>query len=152
MQVRAHMALTDGISHVQNFSEYVFIKELGKAIRFEQVNNLRGTVAHESEHAWDNKLGNPSKNDPEFDRLYQLGVERLKEVPDHDLAWLTTYVVRDVQGKVNANPGKEELFADLGALAVTGEVSNKNVDPLLLKSVFRELNEYVEPKFKRGKW
>lgn len=152
-QLRGHVAFTDRLAHTQNFSEYMTPQELSwHPFAFEGMFNFRGTVAHEAEHAWDERLGDSSQTDPEFDRRYQLGVDRLMSVNTPEtIGWLTNYVVFDDQGNLKSGPGKAELFADLGAMALTGEAANKFVDTGLLRALFRVLNEYCEPRFKSGK-
>lgn len=150
-QLREHIAETDVVGRLQNFSERFYIPEARRTFEFQELYDIKGTAAHEGLHIWDEQL-KVTETDIEFDRLYRKGVERIMTVNSPEsLGWLANYVKFDKSGNL-LQDGKEELFADLGAIAITGGPANKLVDSNTLKFLFRELNKYVEPKFKTGKW
>ncbi len=151
--LRERIAGTSASDKVQNFSEFAFLPEAGKAVRFEDLLNFRGTAAHEALHALNAEKGFIAENDPQFDELYKLAVDRIMELNTPEtLGWLSKYIVHDKNGKLVPDAGKEELFCDLGAAILVGEAAPKHVDTPLLQSLFRELNEYMSAKFRSKEW
>ncbi len=152
-EMSMHSAMTDADHHLQNFSEIFRIPDANRTFRFDELFNLRGTVAHEAEHALDGKIGYPSQNDPEFDRLYRIGAERITAMRGKDnLESMAPYIVYDEKGDLVPGPGKSELFADLAAIDTVGEPANKLVNVPLLKEGFKELNEYIKTKIENDEW
>ena len=155
---RSHYAVTDVEGHSQAFVEWIKSPFENRYVHFSEQMNARGTAAHEAEHANDAALGKPSQNDPEFDRLYRQEANKvLSGTRDlSDLGWLDYYIRAnngsDGQIELNAPPGKTELFAELAAVAVTGETSSKNVTAQDLVAYFPETYKYVRSKIQSGEW
>ncbi len=151
--IRTHIAATCFEDRVQNFSESFFLPETRETRRFDELFNLKGTVAHEALHALNAKQGFLAEEDPKFDELYMLAVKRIMDVnKPEELGWLSRYIVHDKDGNLVPDKGKEELFCDLGAAILVGEVAPKLVETPLLQSLFTELNEYMSARFRSNQW
>ena len=156
-EFRHHFAVTDTQARAQTFIEWqkspVDSPYHGKYVHFTEMMNLRGTAAHEAEHANDEHLGYPSLKDPEFDRLYQeeagQALEQVKASPD--LEFLSYYARIGADGKLDPPAGKQELFAELGAIAVTGEMADKASAKDLVAN-FPKTYKYVYDKIQSGEW
>lgn len=157
-ETRDHFALTDTGNKVQAFTEWVKSPVdspfHGRQVHFTERQNMRGTVAHEAEHANDEKLGNPSLKDPEFDRLYQEDVRNaLSKVKDISELGEFGYYIRPVPNSSDLDPqGKVEAFAELGAAILTGETASPNISVEALRAVFPKTMEYEQGKIRRGEW
>lgn len=158
-EVRSHPAMTDSELNLQAFIEWQKSPKDspfgGRYVHFTETHNLKGTVAHEAEHANDAYLGHPSQNDSEFDRLYKEEAGKVLDniISPNQLGWLAYYIRLNQDGKsLEPEKGKEELFAELGAIAITGEVAAKNVNPQVLVDFFPKTYQYLKSKIQSGEW
>lgn len=158
-EVRSHPAMTDSELKLQAFIEWQKSPKDspfgGRYVHFTETHNLKGTVAHEAEHANDAYLGHPSQNDSEFDRLYKEEAGKVLDniISPNQLGWLAYYIRLNQDSKrLEPEKGKEELFAELGAIVITGEAAAKNVNPQVLVDLFPKTYQYLKGKIQSGEW
>lgn len=151
-EVRKNAAMTQEQLRLQNFSEWHKNPYSGRYMNFGELYNLRGTIAHEAEHALDNELGQPSQLDAVFDQLYQQDVAAICSQHPDALQYLGHFVVVDQHGNLDAAAGKREIFAELGAILHVGESSNRVIPAEYILAFFPRLSQYVKQQIAAGSW